>query len=491
MKKYVKAFILLSLLGLVAVFSMSAEASWVSKIVGTIFDFVMKMMGFGDSLNEFCWFCPIVETLFNAANNVATSISLTLRNVFLMLLGVGTLFFIAFKVGATVIKLQEVDLMQFMGDLFKTLGRVIIAAAILTQVTFVSQEILTPIIGFALQFSLNIMQDLKVDNKIFNSLKKNMSIPQKANEVMAGAQSLANTYGSETKVLSSFVKQSVIAVMAQASANFVVGMAVGVVLMMISTFSSMILPDFQNTLSGGIIFFAFAVLYITVPFQLINFVVQLAFVVALLPLWVILWVFPATTMYCKNAWNLFIQTSVSFMVFGVMLVLVMNLVGHMLPNSTDILSSMIPGYEWIAGKKASALSNSVLMTLALSYLCKELLKSAGELSSRITSTYGVSVADKLTDQMAKVAGSSISGGIAGGFLLGKGAEHLKDAFTGDFNKAQEIDKYAHQTGAGYGREYLNGGLTGWLFGTNNTDTPANNPNKYGGNGGNNTGQGQR
>lgn len=470
MKKSVKIFIVLSLVFLLAVISVPASASWISKITGTIFGFVLRTMGFTEDLDGYCWFCPIARTLFRAADTVCLTIQLKMRNVLLMLLGVGTLFFIAFKVASTVIKLQEVDLMQFMGEMFKTLGRVIIAAALLTEVDFISRELLTPILGFALQFSLELLDNMTIHNKLYTSLNKSMDFSTDATYQSNLAKAWAYIPGQG--VLSGYLEQSVIAVMARASANFVVGMAVGLVLMMISTLSSMVLPDFQNALSGGIIFFSFAALYITVPFQLINYVVQLAFVVALLPFWIILWVFPITGQYVKNAFNMFLQTSLSFMVFGVMLVLVMQLVGKMLPNSSDILNEMIPGYEWIAGRHASALSGSILVTLALSFLCKELLKGAAELSSRITQVYGISMGEEVGRQMTGVAGSTVAGGVAGLFVGAKGVEAMKKSFTGDVDAAQDLQKGTQEWGSHLGKKYVGGGATGWLFGQNNSTVAA-------------------
>ncbi len=94
------------------------------------------------TLNEYmndggCWFCSTFASLFRAINKLATDMFIKLTNLFLMLLGFGLLFTIAFKVGRMVIQLQEVNLMQFLQDLFKPLGRGIIAVAFLTTFSIV------------------------------------------------------------------------------------------------------------------------------------------------------------------------------------------------------------------------------------------------------------------------------------------------------------------------------------------------------------------
>jgi hypothetical protein len=89
------------------------------------------------TLNEYmnnggCWFCSTFASLFRAINKLATDMFIKLTNLCLMLLGFGLLFVIVFKVGRMLIQLQEVNLMQFLQDLFKPLGRGIIAVAFLT-----------------------------------------------------------------------------------------------------------------------------------------------------------------------------------------------------------------------------------------------------------------------------------------------------------------------------------------------------------------------
>lgn len=92
---------------------------------------------FIETLNDYmnnggCWFCSTFTSLFQAINKLATDMFIKLTNLCLMLLGFGLLFTIAFKVGRMLIQLQEVNLMQFMQNLFKPLGRGIIAVAFLT-----------------------------------------------------------------------------------------------------------------------------------------------------------------------------------------------------------------------------------------------------------------------------------------------------------------------------------------------------------------------
>ncbi len=441
MKKRLFLALTVCILTLLCFVPFSAQAtSWLTKIGGTIFKAVMSLLGFDSGLNNWCWFCPIIRTLLESANRIASAVYDKTEGVLLLMLGVGTLFFIAFKVGAMVVKLQEVDLMQFMGEMFKVLGRVIIAAVILTSAPFIVDTIITPFVAYSAEFALNVLDNVHVDNKIYRQVDKMLDYTNDAAGARAQAENAITAWAttnpgdnSSGAFINSALVDSLIAIVAKISANLVVGLAVGLVLIVLSGLSSVVFYDVSSFLSGGVVFLSFATLLITVPFQVINMAIQLTFVLALLPFWVVLWVFPVTAQYTKKAWDMFIHSCLSIMIFGILAALVLQLLGYMLPNADDILTSMIPGYDLIAGKKASAFSSNTLLTLALGFLCRELLKSAPELATRITSVYGMQSADNM---VAAVSAAIASGAAAGGTMLG-----LSKAFAGaGYETAQSVGK---------------------------------------------------
>ncbi|MBR4932077.1 MAG: hypothetical protein IKZ02_03525 [Alphaproteobacteria bacterium] len=410
MKKIPYVFLLTFLM----LFALPAHAGLLDSITATIFGKVMEWMGFGSNLDGYCWFCPIFSTLFEAANQLATDvINITKLNI-LKLLGIGAMFFIIFRVSQTLIKLQEVDLMQFLGDLFKTLGRVLIASAIIAGTNVIMNSFVTPILAYAFDFSIGIMNEAEISNKMWSSTNKRLDYTDNANAQMAAAQA-ANFFSGQA--FSQGLQQSMIAMLAKISANLVVGMAVGIVLIVTGILGSFVFPDIQLTLSGAVIFAAFSMIYLSVPFQLINIVVRLAFITALMPFWVVFWVFQPTQAYTKNALNMLLNVCLTIMTTGVIMVLVFKLIGMMLPDSDDILSSMVPGWDLIAGKKSSVFKSGILITLALGFLCKELIKAAPELASRIIQSYDVSIGSSVEAGIIKSAGIGLG---AAGTALGLG-----------------------------------------------------------------------
>lgn len=408
------------------IYATQANAS-VGTITGKIFSSVLEFVGFGSGENGFCWFCPLFTVLFNTINTLATKVATNLTDILLATLGVGILFFIAFRVGATLIKLQEVDLMQFLGDLFKHLGRAIIAAALIAGTVQIFHYIVSPFLTYALNLSLTFMQSASITGSTATDTYLKVAvgdITSTAENICAGFQSAA-TSTNTTTAFSNDLLYALRCMLATVSANLVLGMVVGLVVFGMGLVANFIFPDVQMTLSGGVIFISFFMIYLAVPFRLIDNMLRLAFVGALMPFWVILWVFPATVQYTKNAWNMFLAACVNFVAFGVVVALIMQLLQFMVPDMEQILESMIPGYDLIAASKASVFTKNTLLTLALGLFCKSMLQAPEDFSARITQSYGFNVGQGLEGQLTGVASTSLKfgAGVAtvGTTMLGSGA----------------------------------------------------------------------
>ncbi|MBQ9089554.1 MAG: hypothetical protein IJY58_00685 [Alphaproteobacteria bacterium] len=439
MKKFLSIRCFLVLLTFCCVFlcGTQAYAGW-EALGGKLFTKVLSLIGFGDGENGYCWFCPIFTALFNATNQLATHVANQLKDVTLATLGVGILFFIVFRVGATVTKLQEVDLMQFMGELFKHLGRAIVAAGIIFGTVQIFGLIVTPLLSYALNLGIEFMNAAPlVNNAQVSSVFKNAvgDIAGQATDICAAYKNIA---GSDAggMAFSNELLYSMKCMLATMSANLILGMVVGLCVIGMGLVSSWFLPDPPMILSGGVIFGAFFMIYLSVPFRLMENLVRLAFVAALMPFWVILWVFPATVQYTKNAWNMFLATCVSFIAFGVVFALIMQLLQYMLPNLKDVLQLLIPGYDKLAATQVSVFSSNVLLTFALGLFCKSLLGAPDEFAARISQSYGFNIGQGMEAQMASAAGKAL--GVAGGIgVLGGGISAFA---SGNFMNADDSAK---------------------------------------------------
>lgn len=416
-----KNFLFLPLLVLFSLIAGEASAGWLSSLGTTLFGFVLNSMGFGE--NGFCWFCPIYDVLFNAMNKLATEVATKLRNVFIMTLGVGLLFFIGFKVASTVVKLQEVDLMQFMSELFKHIGRAMIAFAFLAGTIQMYQIIISPFLEYAFALSIDLLDKGQgLGGKIIStgtSVIKDFS----TSEICANMNQMGST--SNGLAFSNGLLAAMKCMLGQVSASLIMGMVIGAVVMMLgsedTTFG--IFPNLPIMGTGLIIFGSYFLVYLAVPFKMIDSMIRLAFVCALTPLWIILWVFPQTVQYTKNAWEMLLNSCLTFVCLSIILVLVFQILEQMLPNKYDILASMISGFDKLAAKKMSPIAGNTLLTAALGVLCWQMIGAASNLAQQIVKSYDINVGSGLDKQMAGAAGSTGSimgsiGGMAGGALAG-------------------------------------------------------------------------
>lgn len=409
----VQKILILVLAICVFMYATNADANWLGKITGKLFSQILKFVGFGSGENQYCWFCPLFVVLFDTINTLATTIASNLRDVLLATLGVGILFFIAFRVGATVIKLQEVDLMQFLGDLFKHLGRAIIAAALIAGTIQIFHYLISPLLTYSLNLAITFMQSYTLTGNADTDSYLKIAVGDITESATSICGGFSNSAGDNySGAFSPDLKNAMRCMLATMSANLILGMVVGLVVLGMGLVANWIFPDIQMSLSGAVIFGSFFMIYLAVPFRLVDNLMRLAFVGALMPFWIILWVFPATVQYTKNAWNMFLAACVNFVAFGIVLAMIMQILAYMVPDMNQILESMIPGYDMVASAKASVFTKNTLLTLALGLFCKSMLQAPEDLSARITQSYGFGVGQGLEQQASKVGATAL--GWAGG-----------------------------------------------------------------------------
>ena len=304
---------------------------------------------FKNTLNEYfaenedaCWFCNIFGEIYDAINTLTTEVFNELAKVFIYLMGAGILFLLLFKIGRMLVQLQDVDVMQFLNDLFKPLGRAIIATALLgvliasnTQTIF--YLLTTPVMEISLRMGEGILANTlgevtkfqqetstRADSVVTDSLKPNWEpINQKAEEENSTPPDTA--LGEATKMMLVQWLKSV-------SSSFIVGIALGGTFMKIG-FKYFVSGGFSMFLSGLFIWFCFWVMYLTFPFKIIDAFVRIVFVLMLMPLWVVLWVFQSTQQYSKRAWDMFLSSCFLFVTISIMIAIILMLVNNVVPNT--------------------------------------------------------------------------------------------------------------------------------------------------------------
>ena len=447
-----------------------------------------------------CWFCKVYADLFDTMNSLSGMIATEMADDFLMLLAVGVLFYLVFKIGATVVKLQEVDLMQFLGELFKQLGRAIIAAAFLAGSVEMYKYLISPFLAFSLGLTnmivvkgnLMVEESGGIIGKVQSFLTEGlgslfgMDMDESAIPQMTGA-ALEN---QSTKLPFSIqLREQIVGMLRLCSVSAISGMVLGGTIAIAGLLDTVFFPNFQLLVVGLLILGSYFAIFLAVPFKLIDVMVRLCFVAALTPLWILLWVFPATASYTKSAWEMLLNCCACFICMGVIMVMVfqimaamnpLNSAGGLLELGAGILGSGL-GFGMFKG--INILSPTVLKTLALGMLATSMIKGSSQIATQIVKSYGANIGDGMDKQMAdSMKGLGGAGAMLGGLGMGALAgttQGMKDfighvtnfggAVNSDVRKATQGDAsggtkgrtantYTGDTGGGNGGG--NGGGTG-------------------------------
>lgn len=429
-----------------------------------------------------CWFCGIFNTIYVAISNLVTKIFDQLAKEFLKLMGVGILFLLLFKVGKMLVSLQEVDVMQFLNDLFRPLGRAIIATAFLTASVAAGNGIfaivITPFMdaAFILGQQLQMKEGGPVDTYVY--VETTHPDGSKTEERYAFENGACNYIGMEPTVgekqaLNRDTQCRMYRMLKDVSASLILGIGMGVTFMKVG-FDTIDQGGVPLIVSGLIMWCAFWAVYIMFPLKLFDPLCRLAFVLALMPLWIVLWVFPATVEYTKKAWNMFLSSCLLFVVLSVMVSLALTLMDHAL-TPEDIKVKVVNCLKADMPRNAAVLfsvsGKMTMNTLCFGFMAWSLLAAAEPLAnSFIPSGGSLNIGGSVASNVAKLgmvagktarmaapvaakAGGAVLGGAlrGGGAALGKFNDKLANAGGALPNKAQ---KALRALGTPLGKGYM-------------------------------------
>lgn len=381
---------------------------------------------FVDTLKEFagtglgafgCFFCPIYSVIFDALNNLATNIAEGTADLFLMIAGIGLLFLIAWKVGRLVTQLQEVDIMQFLEDLFKPLGRAIIAVCLLMFPISIFYYLVSPMVQLSLTAANVIYTEAGAKEMTIVKLAReaeginltvNCTSPQKLN---------AQNEGKREMAFSPSVKESLICNLQQVSASLVVPMVLGSILFIASWFTGIfgVIPNFVVMGIASILIFFYFFMLVSYSTKLLDALMRLAFVAALMPIWIVLWIFPGTAQYTKKAWDQLLTACFMFLALNVMLAFILLML-----DSVQFPDRFID--YLVQGKVMKAiveLTVSAFVACLLPLICMPLLGAAEQLAGSITGAQSLGLneaADKVADPVVQkaVGGVTVAAGADAG-----------------------------------------------------------------------------
>ena len=376
------------------------------------------------SINEGCWFCPIFNKLFEAINKLATSLKDTLTDYGLYLLGLGFLFYILFKVLKVVISFGETNPKEFFTDLLMPILKCVIAGAVLANLGSFYKHVVNPLLLLSIGFATEISSagaEAGLDS--FVQIKEIDGVAS-AHEV---CPALTVSSISDGAVFDESVNNAFQCFLKTVSSSVLLYMALGATFIA-DSFQlggwQKVLPLFSMFLVGLCLFCGSFGVFLSFPFKLLDAMFRLMFVAALMPLWVILWVLPATRDKSKAAFSMFLNVLITFICLSVVLLMVLVVLSVALGDLTDMWPLLIQGRTKEALELIDWSKGTFFSMLAMTFLAFSLSQKSDSFVKEFGGGGSLGMGEGL--QGMAMAGASAVGSKLGKPVLQKGVGTLKD-----------------------------------------------------------------
>lgn len=387
------------------------------------------------SNNNGCLFCPIFEKLFNAVNTFATSIAKRLTDVFIKLLSLGLLFFILFKVLKAVFSFSEIDPKQFFTDLFMPIIKAMIAVIILLDIsgyfgssTFYN-KVVTPLVQLSVGFSNEIQGTEKIQVLVVEK-----GVGSKVKEQNA-CQASSSAMGDADTPLGNGVNEAIQCFLITISVSLINYIAMGASFVG-DCWGSGGFPNVWMFFVGLCILIPTFTIYVTLPFKLLDGIFSLMFVFALMPLWVILWVLPATREYSQKAFTMFLRVLITFVCVSVVLLMTLKILSVMLDgmsaeNQKKFWDYLFSDHTTDAAKLIDFSTGAFFTCVAMSFLALALIEKTETFVDQFAGGGGLGIGkniEGLARGGVQLVGRTVVKPMAGvaakgvGYAVGKTAE---------------------------------------------------------------------
>ncbi len=251
----------------------------------------------GSGLPGFCIICPLFKTFYQVLANVSTAIAGSLEVQLLRLLAIGTLFYLVIKFLIAFINFKKIKAAQLFSDIGKVLARVIIAAILLSNIRVLLDYALTPFLTLVLGFVKD--QAMAINGDVFMFQDALLKCPGISCEIANG------------KYLSETVCHQIMESICFINAATALGVAIGLTLLCYCVLTQNMADIIPGLIIGGGISVAYFYIMFMYPFRFFDAILRLGFVIALLPFFVVAWVFKTTRNYVRAAWLMFLNAALS------------------------------------------------------------------------------------------------------------------------------------------------------------------------------------
>ena len=367
-----------------------------------------------------CWTCPLVEGLYRGMSTVANSAMMTYGNKVFVLLGLGTLFFVLFRILSFFTALQPVGFWDAFSDFLKFFGRVLFAVVMLVFIQDIFRLVINPILELSLALATKLQELGDFSAKVTQVVSDQMTAMDTSYN--STCDTLVCKVPAEYTILSQEVCSRILRLICTFNTTLVVGMAVSLAVIVAGATAFVkgsYQPNIYAVLAGIFMGLGFLFLVIRLPALFLDAIFRITFVFVLSPIYVVLWVFPQTVQYTKKAWDIVVYTCVLFICLSGFVILATYLLGYVFsgkdPETQELLFKYLQnGMYEEAGSLLGLQGYMVLSTLAICFVGTKIIDMAVPLTNQLVGNVpdvGISALyGKLSGKLTKWIGEYIGGG---------------------------------------------------------------------------------
>lgn len=411
-----------------------------------------------------CILCPLFQVILRTDQTIATksygALASSFRNVIIMVLAL----FIAYQTLITVSAFTKQDAPKYISTLLVQAFKVLLAALLLSNSTYIYQYVINPLMAAGLEFGLALLFDqglLSEFNTLIQSEKSGMPNGVIGQDLLASVMAAVKLFSKASAQMPA-IGSSLICISMNAAGD--------------------ILPDFSMLIEGVLVFAFGWCIALACCFYLLDSVVRFGIFCALLPFLIACWPFKVTASYTKTGWDIFMNAFFNFVMMGMIISLNSELISQALTGGEggmDALEAAINGSNVDTLKEMMDISGvDFLVLVACCMFAFKLVGQINDLANQVSSTSGgTSIGGKIGGVAAqaakKVAGTAVKGGkavvggAAGAIYEGTGAKAKVEAgkakIMGGLNKLGSkigLGNKANPNGAGGGSGGSSGGSGG-------------------------------
>lgn len=379
-----------------------------------------------------CILCPLFNVILNTDQTIATKSFSALASGFRNLILIVLALFVAYQTLMVVSAFTKQDTPKYLSTLMVQGFKVLVAALLLTDPSYIYDYVINPLMQAGLEFGLALMFSGDATTETFKGL---------ASDELAAMPS---------GVIGQNLLASVMAAIRLFNRTAAQMPAIGSSLICISTHAAAhILPDFSMLLEGALVFAFGWLIILAASFYLLDSVVRFGIFCALLPFLIASWPFKVTKQYANTGWKIFMNSFFNFVMMGLIIGLNAELISQGLTGSkggVDELEAAINASNVDELKELMDISGTdFLVLVACCLFAFKLVGQINDLASDIAGGGGgtaiggkigglAAQAVKKTAKVAAGAAGTVGGAVGGAVYEASGAKakvnELKDKVLG-------------------------------------------------------------